>query len=142
MRPLRSLAVAVLAAGCAVVATGCSVVDALIWGSDGAEVIATTEAFIGDVASGEASGLLCEDFAAELGTAADWAGLAAGEPERFSVDYWEDRVALDPQWNINLEGLPAGIAGGETYPGDIFYRETDEGLCVIDVVWSTLIADG
>lgn len=122
--------------------TGCSVVDALIWGNDGAEVIATTEDLIEALASGGTSGLLCEDFAAELGTAADWAGLAAGEPERFFADYWEDQVALDPQWNINLEGLPDGIAVGDAYPGDVFYRETDEGLCVIDVVWPTLIAVG
>lgn len=142
MKPLRSTAVAVLAAGCVVTATARSVVDALIWGNDGAAVIATTERLVEDLASGGTSGLFCEDFEGEVGTATDWGGLASGEPERFSHDFWEDQVALDPHWNINLEGLPAGIAVDDIYPGDVFYRETDEGLCVIDVVWSTLVAVG
>lgn len=122
--------------------TGCSVVDALIWGNDGAEVIATTETLVEELASGGTPDLFCEGFAGELGTATDWGGLAAGEPERFSEDFWDDHVALDPQWNINLEGLPEGISVGETFPGDVFYRETDGGLCVIDVAWSTLVAVG
>lgn len=43
---------------------------------------------------------------------------------------------------INLEGLPDGTTGGDTYPGDVFYRGTDDGLCVIDIAWQTLVPPG
>ncbi|MGP6177112.1 hypothetical protein ACTU6U_07425 [Microbacterium sp. A196] len=142
MKLRRPLALALLAAGGAVSITGCSNVDALIWGNDGAEVIATTEELVGDLSSGGASDLLCEDLDADLGAAADWAGRSAGEPERFFADYWEEQAALDPQWNINVEGRPEGSVPGDMFPSDIFYRETDDGLCVIDVAWSTLLAVG
>ena len=132
------LALAGVAAMCAVVLSGCSV-DALIWGNDGAQIIQTTENLIKDLASGETSDLVCEDAEADLGTAKDWEGRSAGEPERFFADYWDEQVPLDPQWNINLEGLPEGATPGDKHPGYVFYRETDDGLCVIDVAWSTLI---
>ena len=141
MKPRRALALAGFATVCAVVSSGCSV-DTLIWGNDGAQVIQTTENLIKDLASGGTSELVCEDAEADLGTAKDWEGRSAGEPERFVADYWDEQVPLDPQWSINLEGLPEGANPGDKHPGDVFYRETDDGLCVIDVAWSTLIAVG
>ncbi|MBO0980625.1 hypothetical protein [Microbacterium sp. SD291] len=141
MKSLRALALAGLAAVCTAGLTGCSV-DALIWGSDGAQVIQTTEDLVQDMASGGASDLLCEGADVDLGAAGDWEGRSAGEPEKFFAGYWEDQVPLDPQWNINVEGLPPGVAPGDEFPGDVFYRETDDGLCVVDVVWSTLVYEG
>jgi hypothetical protein len=105
-------------------------------------VIQTTEELVDDMSTDEASGLICDDSVADLGEATDWAGLSAGEPEHFVGDYWEKQAVLDPQWIINLEGLPEGLTPGSTYPGDVFYRETDEGLCVIDIAWSTLVDVG
>jgi len=122
---------------CAVVLSGCSV-DTLIWGNDGAQVIQTTENLIKDLASGKTSDLICKDARADLGTQKDWEGRSAGEPERFVADYWDEQIPLDPQWSINLEGLPDGATPGDTFPGDVFFRETDNGLCVIDIAWSTL----
>lgn len=125
----------------AVVLAGCSL-DAVIWGPSGARVIETTETLIDEMASGEPSDLLCDDSIAVLGSPADWQGLAAGEPEQFFAEYWEDQVPLDPQWNINLEGLPDGIEPGSEFPGDVFYRETEDGLCVADIAWATLVEEG
>lgn len=142
MKTLRALALAGFVTATSVTLTGCSVVDTLIWGNDGAQVIQTTEALIQDLASGKTSNLVCEEAEVELGTAQDWEGRSAGEPEHFFAEYWDEQVHLDPQWNINLEGLPDGAVPGDKHPGDIFYRETDDGLCVIDVVWSTLISTG
>ena len=141
MKALRSLAVAGLATTFAATLAGCSV-DTLIWGPDGAQVITTTEDLIHDLESGETSDLVCEDSEADLGGPEDWGGLSAGEPERFTGDFWAEQVPLDPQWSINLEGLPDGAVPGEKHPGDVFYRDTDDGLCVIDVVWATLISSG
>lgn len=121
--------------------TGCSV-DTLIWGSDGAQVIQMTEKLVSDLASGGASGIVCLDSVADLGAPSDWSGLSAGEPEEFFVGYWVDQAVLDPQWSINLEGLPEGAVPGSRYPGDVLYRETGDGLCVIDVAWATLVAVG
>ena len=95
-----------------------------------------------DLASGETSDLICDDSTAELGESSDWSGLSAGEPEEFVAKYRDEQAALDPQWSINLEGLPEGATPGSTFPGDVFYRETDDGLCVIDVAWTTLISVG
>ena len=67
---------------------------------------------------------------------------SAGEPERFVAGYWDEQVPLDPQWNISIGGLAKGAEPGGKHPGDVFYRATDDGLCVIDVAWSTLIAVG
>ena len=141
MSDRRFLAVAGIVTVGAGSLTGCSV-DAMIWGPDGAAVIRATDAVVEDMTSGIATDLVCDDATPELGTAADWQGLSAGEPERFRAEYWEDLVPLDPQWNINLEGLPDGAVQGDEFPGDIFYRETDEGLCVVEVVWSTLVWQG
>lgn len=103
-------------------------------------MIRTTDKLVNDVASGETSDLICTGSVVDLGTPSDWSGLSAGEPEKFAPEYWADQVALDPQWNINLEGLPPGAVPGTSYPGDIFYHEGDDGLCVVDVVWTTLIS--
>ena len=141
MKPRRVLALAGFATVSAVVLSGCSV-DTLIWGNDGAQVIQATENLIKDLASGGTSDLVCEDAEADLGTANDWEGRSAGEPERFVAEHWGEQVPLDPQWSINLERLPEGATPGDAFPGDVFYRETDDGLCVIDVAWSTVIAVG
>ena len=141
MKALRSLAVAGLVTASAAILAGCSV-DTLIWGPDGAQVIMTTEDLIQDLESEETSDLVCQDAEVHLGDHDDWNGISVGEPERFVADFWKEQVPLDPQWNINLEGLPDGAVAGEEHPGDVFYRETDDGLCVIDVAWSTLIYAG
>jgi len=127
-----------LATGAVAAVTGCSPLDALVWGPDGARVIATTQQLIDDLADDGRSALLCADADVQLGEPRDWAGRTAGEPERFTGGFWTEQVALDPQWNINVEGLPDGAVPGDRFPGDVFYRESEEGLCVIDVVWSTL----
>lgn len=139
MTPIRRSVYGLSVGTLAALLTGCSL-DTLIWGSDGAQVIQTTEQLVSAVASGETSDLVCADSMADLGTPSDWSGVSAGEPEKFTPEYWTDQVALAPQWSINLEGLPEGAVPGTRYPGDVFYRETDEGLCVIDIVWSTLVS--
>lgn len=105
-------------------------------------MIQTTEKFVGDLASGKASDSVCTDSVSNLGVPSDWSGLSAGEPEKFFADYWEEQAKLNPQWNINLEGLPDGAVPGTRFPGDIFFRETEGGLCIIDVAWSTLESVG
>lgn len=138
MKALRSVATAGFVAACAVILTGCSVVDEIVWGNDGAQVIQTSEKLIHDLASGGTSDLICEGAESDLGTAGDWEGRAAGEPEPFVARYWDEQIPLDPQWNINVEGRPDGATSGDEFPSDVFYRETEDGLCVIDVAWSTL----
>lgn len=142
MRTLRLVAVAGIVTAGVVTLGGCSVVDAVIWGPGGAAVIRSTESLVQDMSSGDASDLICDDAVADFGAAEDWQGLSAGEPERFHADYWDEQAPLDPQWNINLEGLPEGAVPGDEFPGAIFYRQTDEGLCVIDVAWATLESQG
>lgn len=137
----RGAALVVVALVLSAALTGCSI-DSVIWGPDGARVIQTTEELIDAMADGNPTDLICPDSAADLGEPSDWVGLSAGEPEHFFADYWDKQVPLDPQWNINLEGLPEGLAPGSTFPGDVFYRETADGLCVIDIAWSTLVAEG
>lgn len=142
MTSIRRFALAVLVTGCVTPLTACTLVDTVIWGSDGAQVIETTEDLIRDLASDEASDLICDDAEADLGTAEDWKGRTAGEPEQYVAEHWHAQAPLDPHWIINLEGRPEGSKPGDTFPGDIFYRETDDGLCVIDVAWATLVAVG
>lgn len=141
MNRARGAAFAFITLVLSVALTGCSV-DSVIWGADGARVIETTEELIDAMADDGSTDLACADSVAELGHPSDWVGLSAGEPEHFFADYWDEQAPLDPQWNINLEGLPEGLAPGSAFPGDVFYRETDEGLCVIDIAWSTLVTEG
>ncbi|RLQ84446.1 hypothetical protein D9V28_09670 [Mycetocola zhadangensis] len=119
--------------------TGCSVVDTVIWGPDGSRVIDTTERVIRAAATGDEDTLTCGDAEPKFGKSQDWTGLSAGEPERFHAEYWEDQEPLDPAWNINLEVGPEGVAIGEVFPSDVFYRETGDGLCVVDIVWATVV---
>lgn len=139
MTPIRRSIYGLSVGALAALLTGCSI-DTLIWGSDGAQVIQTTEKLVSDLASGETSDIVCMDSVADFGAPSDWSALSAGEPEKFSAGYWADQVALDPQWSINLEGLPEGAMPGTDYPGDVFYRDTDDRLCVVDVSWSMLVA--
>lgn len=139
MTPIRRSVYGLSAGALAALLAGCSI-DALIWESYGAQVIQTTEQLVSDLASGETSDIVCIDSVADLGTPHDWSGLSAGEPEKFAPQYWADQVELAPQWSINLEGHPEAAVPGTNYPGDVFYRETEGGLCVIDVAWSTLVA--
>lgn len=141
MTSIRRSVYGLSAGALAALLTGCSI-DTLLWGNDGAQVIQTTEKLVSDLASGETPDTLCTDSVADLGMPSDWTGLSAGEPGKFVAEYWHDQAALDPQWSINLEGLPEGAEPGTHYPGDVFYRETDDGLCVIDVAWTTLISVG
>lgn len=119
------------------VAAGCSM-DAVIWGSDGADVIEATEQLIHAAASGEADALTCDDGKADFGEPQDWEYLSAGEPERFHSEFWPEQALLDPSWNINLELGAEGVVSGQVFPGDVFYRETDDALCIVDIGWSTL----
>ena len=139
MTPIRRSVYGLSLGALAAFLAGCSI-DTLIWGNGGAKVIQTTEKLVSDLASGQKSDVVCPDSVADLGTPGDWSGLSAGEPEEFFAEYWVDQVALDPQWSINLEGLPEGAVPGSHHPGNVFYRETDDGLCVIDVAWSTLVS--
>lgn len=117
---------------------GCSV-DTLIWGPDGAGVIQATEELIDAAAAGDADDLVCPGRELDLGDRERWEGLSAEEPERFVEGHWDEYAALDPAWSINLS-LPAErVASGEEFPGDVFYRETDEGLCLVGIAWSTVI---
>lgn len=135
----RTTAVLCVLGVTAVAGSGCT---AMIWGADGARVIDATEQLIEDATPERETTLLCPDADVELGSETDRAGLSAGEPERFNPEYWEERVALDPQWNINLQGLPDGAESGDRIPGDLFFRMDEKGLCVIDVGWVTLESVG
>jgi hypothetical protein len=118
---------------------GCSV-DVVIWGPEGARVISTTEQLIDVAASGEHDPLACAGGIADSGEPSDWEGLSAGEPEPFRGDYWEEQIPLDPAWSINLELGAEGAVPGRVFPGDVFYRETADGLCVVDIAWATVVS--
>lgn len=138
MRRTRATAVAGLAA-LVLVVSGCAAVDYVIWGADGAAVIRTTERFIDAAAGGDAASFVCDGHDPELREPEDWAGMSAEEPEGFHAEYWPDQAPLGPSWNINLS-LPAErVSPGSEHPGDVFYRGTDDELCVVDVVWSTVL---
>ena len=89
-----------------------------------------------------------------LGSAAMLAGLGAGRGARAANDestpfdfgvltQRAKRLSEAPyKAPAPAEGLPEGLTPGSTFPGDVFYRETDEGLCVIDIAWSTLVTEG
>lgn len=125
----------------AVVVTGCSM-EAVIWGPDGARVIQTTEELIAELSAGGSAPHTCPDASVDFGEPRQWTGRSAGEREGFAAAVWPDHAALDPDWTINLEGMPNGAVPGDSHPGYVFYRETDDGLCVDSVGWETLIAVG
>lgn len=139
MTPIRRSVYGLSVGTLAALLTGCAI-DTLIWGSDGAQVIQTTEKLVSDLASGKTSDILCTDSVANLGTPSDWSGHSAGEPEEFFAGNWVDQVPLEPQWSINLEGLPDKAVPDTGFPGNVFFRETEDGLCMVDVVWSTLVS--
>ncbi|MBT2495151.1 hypothetical protein J7E45_05975 [Microbacterium sp. ISL-59] len=121
--------------------SSCSM-DTVIWGADGAGVIQTTEDLIDAAASGDADSYVCNGEEPELREPADWSGLSAEEPGDFVAEYWPDQALRDPDWTINLSLPEERVAGGEEFPGDVFYRETEDGLCLVDVVWSTVETEG
>lgn len=127
--------------GALFVLTGCSL-DTVIWGPDGAAVIDQTDRLIRAVSAGEGAPFLCEGASVDLRAPEHWKGLAAGEPEGFRADHWRDQAALSPTWSINLESGSATIVEGKVLPSDVFYRKTDAGLCVVDVVWATVESAG
>lgn len=131
---MRRLLAASSVAIVGVLGAGCSV-DSVVWGSDGAQVIETTERIIDAASEGNIDAYVCADSAPELRDSEDWKGLSAEEPERFTPEYWPEQAPLDPSWSINLS-LPADrVNPGEEYPGDVFYRNTDGGLCLVAVAW-------
>lgn len=134
--PNRVLAV-VLAGGSLVALSGCAI-DRVLWGSDGASVIAATEQLVAAAPSGGQGALACEDSAVLFGDAGVWNGLDAGEPERSDSATFVDRPGLDATWRINLEGAGIGDPSGVDVPTDVFYRETENGLCVAGVIWQTV----
>ncbi|KTR88413.1 hypothetical protein NS220_16350 [Microbacterium testaceum] len=137
MSRTRRRIAATLTTASALVLTGCSL-DGLIWGREGAHVIDTTRELIDAAAAGDAEGLVCSGRDQDLGSPSAWDGLSAEEPEEFVADYWPTQAEHDPTWSINLS-LPAGrVASGVEYPGDLFYREDDGGLCLVDIAWSTV----
>lgn len=110
--------------------------DVLLWGADGAAVIRATDRLIEEASDGDASALVCPDMVLDLGDPGQWRGLSSEEPERFTPDYWPEQADRDPEWSINLSLPPDRVADGTVFPGDVFYREDDGALCVVDVVWS------
>jgi hypothetical protein len=136
------LALAVGAAAALTVGLSACSMDTVIWGADGAAVIQSTEDLIDAAASGDADMYICEGHDPELREPAAWEGLSAEEPERFVAEYWPDQAVLDPDWSINLSLGEERLVSGEEYPGDVFYRATDDGLCLVDVAWWTVEAEG
>jgi hypothetical protein len=136
---LKRAATLVVAGALVATLSGCVALDLVIWGPGGARVIATTEEVIDAASAGDFDSFACADSVADFGEPGDWQGLSAGEPERFVPEYHDDQVALDPAWSINLELGPEEPAPGLEFPGDVFYRETDDGLCVIDIGWATVV---
>jgi hypothetical protein len=124
----------------AVALTGCSP-DLLIWGPDGARVIDTTEQAIAAASADDMTAFACADSAADFGEPEDWRGLSAGEPEGFTADYWPDQAALEPDWSINLE-MGGSAEDGRVFPGDLFFRDADDGLCIVDIAWWTVESTG
>ncbi|MCW3493587.1 hypothetical protein [Microbacterium sp. SSM24] len=101
-------------------------------------MIDTTNQFAQAAAEGDASSYVCVGQQPRLGEPADWAGVSAEEPERFVPEYWPNQAALDPAWSINVYVPSERQFEGMEMPGDVFFRQTDDGLCVVDVVWVTL----
>lgn len=123
-----------LAAACVACST-----DSVVWGAEGAQVRAVTEQVIDDIeASGETS-KVCTDAAVELGSSTAWEGLAAGEPEEYTGDQWEDFADLSPTWVINLSPTHTEhVEGVQEVPVYLFYRGSGEDLCVVGIEWGEL----
>lgn len=114
---------------------GCST-DSVIWGSEGAEVRAVAEEFIGDAAAAADPESACADASLRVGEPEAWEGLAAGEPEEYAPDQPDEQGDLSPTWRINLS--PDGSeksTGTRTVPTELFLRGDGDELCVIEVSW-------
>jgi hypothetical protein len=135
--PVRATFAVLIFASLAVVLSSCSL-NTLIWGADGAEVIETTDRFAEAAAEGDASSYICAGHDPRLGEPAEWEGVTGEEPERFVPEYWPTMVLLDPTWSINVYVPVERQVGGMQIPSDVFYRQSDQGLCVVDVVWATV----
>lgn len=134
--PSRVLA-AVVAGASLTLLSGCSM-NTVLWGPDAAGVIKVTEELIDAASTGEQQAVACENSATDFGNSQAWEGLSSGEPEQFNAETSVDRPLLDAVWRINLEGATVGRTSGEVSATDVFYRETDEGLCVADIIWQTV----
>jgi hypothetical protein len=138
MRRTRAAAAAALA-GLGLVVSGCAAIDLVIWGPDGAAVIRTTERFVDAASAGDGASFVCDGHDPDLRAPADWVGMSAEEPEAFHAESWADQAPLEPSWIISLSLPDERVAPGSEHPGVVFYQETDDGLCVVDVVWSTVL---
>ncbi|GAA3946233.1 hypothetical protein [Microbacterium soli] len=132
----RGFTLAGLTALCILALPGCALIDTVVWGADGAEVIRITEDLIDDLSADGTTELICDGADVDLGAPADWSGRGAGEPERTGAAAAEQDIPW-AQWSINIELLPLGASVGDSFPGDVLYRQTDDGLCVDDVPWTT-----
>ncbi|SEB81867.1 hypothetical protein SAMN04489806_1858 [Paramicrobacterium humi] len=137
MEALRRAMLLCAAAVLVVLLAGCSV-NQVIWGRDGARVIETTERLIDAGVAGESASFACDDAVVDFRQPEDWRELYPGEPEKFSARYWREQAELDPAWSINVSLEQDRVAPGLEFPGDVFYRETDDGLCVVDIAWWTV----
>ena len=134
---LRAALAVLTVASWALVLSGCSL-NTLIWGADGAEVIETTDRFAEAAAEGDASSYICAGHNPRLGEPDEWEGVTGEEPERFVPEYWPTVVPLDPAWSINVSVPFERLVEGMEIPGDVFYQQRSDGLCVVDVVWATV----
>ncbi|MCR2827266.1 hypothetical protein NQ160_17285 [Microbacterium sp. zg.Y909] len=124
-----------MAAGTSALALSACSIDALVWGREGARVIATTDQLVAAASVGEPFDFACDDFVGDFGDAAVWNGLSAGEPEPFDGADSVDSPGLDAAWRINLEGHTGDPGSDEAVPTDVFFREAEQALCVADVMW-------
>ena len=134
--PLRATSISLVATGLLLGLCACST-DSFIWGADGAEVRDAANQFV--AASKEANGSprVCNDSTSDLGSPADWTGLSAGEPAKFSVKQWETYEPLSPTWVINLSyDSDIAQAGAKKVPVFLFFRGSGKDLCVVAVEWS------
>lgn len=137
MKRSRRLVAFVPAAAITAALAGCST-DLLIRGPEGASVIETTEQLVDAAAAVDASAFVCDGYDPEMREPSDWEGVSAEEPEEFVPEYWEQMVPFDPDWSINLSLPTDRRTSGIEYPGDVFYQETNDGLCLVGVAWWTV----
>lgn len=135
---LKTMSISLCAAGLVLSLTACST-DSAIWGPEGAEVRDATSQFV--TASKEANGSqrVCSDSKVDLGSPSAWAGLSAGEPEKFSAKKWDTYEELSPTWVINLS-YSSATTGAESkkIPSFLFFKGTAKDLCVVAVEWGEL----